>query len=234
MKQLPWSSFKPIILARETMSLLLIDFPGEISLYAKDSVSHHELECVIDKFPTPVEGVVSPIDDFTVTLLDRCSEPPILTVTTDALPFCQPTYRTKRAATSGLISVPVNSSAGVGIIYKLTSERYASGGVLIVENAELGDYLVATVTDYDGVIPEAYRSALCEAWPIVATYIEKEFIEVGVPGTIQAGSISRHRIDTAPLNAKITTGLYLTVRYYSVNSGLTRRMGVNYLLTKKL
>jgi hypothetical protein len=109
-----------------------------------------------------------------------------------------------------------------------------SGGDLVIENAELGDYIVAQVEDLDGVIPSAYRAALCEAWPIVAKYINKSWVLVTTPGTIQAGAITSHSIDTYPLNAKITAGLYLCIEYHAVSTGLTRRVGAAYHLTKKL
>jgi hypothetical protein len=150
----------------------------------------------------------------------------------DPAPFAQPTFRTKRSAVDAPVSI---SSGGNGdITYKLLVERYATGGSLIVENAEFGDYFTAEVEDLDGVIPYAYRPALCENWPIVSSYVEKEFVEVDTPGSIQAGAITVHRISTMPLNAKITAGLYLCMHYYCSSKGLTRQLAVNYHFTKKL
>lgn len=150
----------------------------------------------------------------------------------EATPFAQPTYRTKRTAIDDLISCEPDSV--VDIDFKLLSEKYVSGGDIIVENAEIGDYIVASIEDVDSLIPSPYRTALCEEWPIIAKYIEKQFVLVRTPGTIQAGSISSFSIDAYPLNAKIPAGFYLCIEYYAVNSGLTRRIGINYHLTKKL
>lgn len=147
-------------------------------------------------------------------------------------PFAQPTYRTKRNATTDLVSIALNTNEVLDFV--MAAERYVSGGCLHIENAELGDYVTAEVYDKDGVIPSPYRTAVCESWPTVGKYIEKEFIKVATPGRIQAGTISNHEIDTYPLNAKITAGLYLRVTYFAVNVGLTRRCGITYHLTKKL
>jgi len=144
----------------------------------------------------------------------------------DPAPFAVPTYRTKRNSTIELTVVPVGQS--VDIDYYVTAERYAAGGTLLVENAVFGDYCIACVYDKDGVIPAPYRALMCENHPIVATYIEKEWVEVTING------ISKHKIDTYPLNAKVTAGLYLRITYYAVNSGNDRRVAVNYYLTKKL
>ena len=147
-------------------------------------------------------------------------------------PFAVPTFRTKRNAIANIVSVNAGTSAYIDFI--LPAERYISGGTIMAENAELGDYVIATVEDSNGLIPEIYRAILCEAYPIASTYIEKEFIEVTTPGSIVNGSITVHDVSTYPLNAKITQGLCLRITYYAANSGLTRRIGVNYHLTKKL
>jgi hypothetical protein len=131
-----------------------------------------------------------------------------------------------------LLTIAKNTSQTSDFL--LTAERYTAGGRLLVENAELGDTVTASVYDVDSVIPAPYRAALCEAWPLVASYIEDEWMNVGVPGSITAGSISTVEIMTAPLAAKITAGLYLRLTYNAVNSGLDRRLGVNYYLYKKL
>lgn len=147
-------------------------------------------------------------------------------------PFALPAYRTKRNATASPVTIESNSTHTIDFL--LTVERYVSGGCLIVENAEFGDYCTAEIIDIDGVIPAPYRAALCENYPTVATYIEKEFLKVSTPGSVTAGSVTKHEIDTYPLNAKITPGLYLRITYTAVNSGLNRRAVVNYYLTKKL
>jgi hypothetical protein len=140
-------------------------------------------------------------------------------------PFAQPTYRTKLNATANILTIAPNSDADIQFL--LTQERYVTGGSIVVKNAEIGDYIVAEVEDVDGVIPTPYRAALCENWPVVATYIEKQWIEV-------QGEYSIMKINTYPLNAKISAGLYLCLHYYAVNAGASREVAVNYHLTKKL
>ena len=144
----------------------------------------------------------------------------------ESLPFSQPTYRTKRNATSAPVSCAINASTNVD--FQLTSELYVSGGKIIVENAEFGDYVTASVYDVDSVIPEAYRAALCEAWPVVGDYIIKEFIDTS------SGAVASHEVNTYPLNAKLSAGLYLRITYHAINAGSARNVAVNYFLTKKL
>ena len=144
----------------------------------------------------------------------------------DPRPFALPLYRTKRDAVENITTVDIGQFSVIS--FKLINERYVSGGSLIVENAEFGDYITAHVEDTDGIIPAPYRAGLCESYPIVSSYIEKEFVKVS------SFSVSVHDIDTYPLNAKITTGLYLIIIYHSVNLGTQRRVVVNYNLSKKL
>ena len=143
----------------------------------------------------------------------------------DASPFATPTYRTKRMKTDSVVTVAPNESKE--ILFKLPTELYTHGGSLIVKNAEIGDYLTAEVEDIDALIPAPYRTALCEAWPIVGQYIIGEYLEV-------QGVYSVHRIDTAPLAAKITAGLYLSLHYNAINSGTDRQVAINYYMNKKL
>lgn len=140
-------------------------------------------------------------------------------------PFAVPTYRTKLNATPSLVTVAPNTDEDIDFL--LTEERYVTGGSITIQNAVLGDYIEATVSDIDGIIPSPYRAALCEAWPVVGKYIEKQWIEV-------AGEHTTMKINTYPLNAKITAGLYLCIKYFAVNSGSDRKVAVNYHLTKKL
>jgi hypothetical protein len=142
-------------------------------------------------------------------------------------PFALPTYRTKRAATSSIATCAPGTSQTID--YILAAERYVTGGRLIVENAVLGDYITAEVYDGGSVIPAPYRSAMCENWPTVGVYIEKEWIDISSGGTA-----SSHEINTYPLNAKITAGLYLRVTYYATAGGSNRNIAINYYLTKKL
>lgn len=141
-------------------------------------------------------------------------------------PFAEPLYRSKFTAIPSIVTVSINTSENID--YEVPIERYVYGGQIIVENAELGDYIEALIYDKDSVIPSEYRSALCEDWPKVATYIEKNFLPVNGDNIIIAD------INTYPLNAKITTGLYMRIVYHAVNVGSQRKVGVNYLMTKKL
>ena len=170
----------------------------------------------------PIVQVTNPTQEVVVksgTLTAAISMP------IDNNPFAVPTYRTKYNAISSWIDVA--PEATVSSDFLLTSERYVTGGQLLVQNASKGDYLTAEVIDVDGVIPSPYRSALCENYPTVALYVEKwwvnptsEFIEIN--------------LDAMPLNAKISAGLYLRLTYYAVSIGTTRSLAVNYRLTKKL
>lgn len=136
--------------------------------------------------------------------------------------YAIPNFRTKRDATPALVSVNPNSTNDMD--YYLTEEKYVSGGTIVFQDSQHGDYISACIYDKDGVIPEPYRAVLCENWPIVATYVIKEWL-------CQSGE---HKIDTRPLNAKITAGLYLRVSYTATAVGTARSVGVNYDLTKKL
>lgn len=144
----------------------------------------------------------------------------------ESQPFSIPSYRTKRDAIAAPITCPKNTTTE--ILYPLTQELYTKGGCMIVKNPEFGDYVFAEVEDIDGVIPAPYRAAICEAWPVVAVYILKEFVEVN------GSSLVVHRIDTQPLSAKITPGLYLSLHYVAVNAGLDREVAINYYMNKKL
>jgi hypothetical protein len=143
----------------------------------------------------------------------------------DPVPFAQPTYRTKRDADTSWTTCAENIVTHSD--FQLTAERYVSGGDIIFKDSKEGDYLSAEVRDVNGVIPEAYRAALCEAHPIVAVYINKLWV-MPVSGY---GSIN---IDTYPLNAKISAGLYLRVSYHATSEAGDRKMAVNYHLTKRL
>jgi hypothetical protein len=197
--------------------------PDTLTCVFKAALSSGD-ETILNAIVAAHDGVPLPTTPQT-TSVAVVSEP-------DPPPFATPTYRTKRSAVAALTSVAANTSEVID--FQMTAERYVSGGEILVENAELGDYVTAEVYDADSVIPSPYRAALCEAWPSVATYIEKSFITVQTPGSVTAGAITVKTVDTYPLNAKITAGLYLRVTYFAVNSGLTRRVAVNYHLTKKL
>lgn len=140
--------------------------------------------------------------------------------------FAAPEFRTKRDKCPTLTTVVINGSEIID--YQLTEEMYASGGKIVVKNAEFGDWVSAEVYDKDSVIPTEYRAATCEAWPSVAKYIISEWVSVN------DSTICEHTIDTKPLNAKITAGLYLRVTYNTTNAGISREVLINYDLTKKL
>lgn len=144
----------------------------------------------------------------------------------DFSPYAIPIFRTKRNAIDSVKTCPPNTTTAIN--FQLPSELHAHGGCLIIKNAELGDYVYAEVKDVDGIIPSPYRTALCESWPVVAQYIPKEFIE------ISNGAYTVQKIDTSPLIAKITAGLYLTISYVAVNAGTDRLVAINYYLDKKL
>ena len=158
-------------------------------------------------------------------LPDNEVKPVSVTALPEPQPFAVPTYRTKLNATANILTVAPNTNEHIDFL--LPAERYVTGGSLCVKNAELGDYIEASVSDDDEIIPSPYRAALCEAWPIVATYIEKHWVEV-------SGEYTNMKINTYPLNAKVTAGLYLCIKYFAVNSGADRKVAVNYHLTKKL
>jgi hypothetical protein len=138
-------------------------------------------------------------------------------------PFAQPAFRTKRNAGSAWVTVAPGESQTVDFI--LPEELYVHGGEFMQIGAEMGDYLTAEVADPNGVIPEAYRAALCESWPTVAKYCLKEWVHPARP---------TKEINTYPLNAKVTAGLALRVTYQATSEGTDRKIAMNYWLTKKL
>jgi len=144
-------------------------------------------------------------------------------------PFAKPSFRTKMDAI--LNWVTCSSDSVTDLDFTLMNERYVTGGEIIFKNAKEGDYITACVYDgfNGGVIPEAYRASLCEAWPIVATYVEKRYL---VPTTVDGYGILA--LDTYPLNAKISQYLQLRVTYHSTSEVGDRRVTVNYNLTQKL
>lgn len=142
-------------------------------------------------------------------------------------PFAKPDFRTKKNATSDWVSCP--ASADTPVDFKLLAKHYVSGGEIIFKNAKKGDWVCASVHDVDGVIPEPYRAALCENWPLVAKYIIKKWL---VPTDVDGYGFLK--INTYPLNAKITAGLYLRVKYHASSEAGTRECAVNYDLAVKL
>jgi hypothetical protein len=140
-------------------------------------------------------------------------------------PFAEPLFRTKRDSSA---EGTCDKNDSVTIDYRLLVEKYCAGGFLVIKNAQFKDWVKAQVYDKDEVIPEPYREALCENWPVVAEYITKEWIKFkGDEHTI-------HEIKTKPLNAKISAGLYLRVVYNASDSGIQREIITTYDLTVKL
>jgi hypothetical protein len=203
-------AFEEVIWAHN--SVLLADIANAVAVVNDGSSDISGVNDAINYLKNQV-----PVDVVIISQPDICiaSQPP----------FALPTYRTKHDATASSTTVAVNDHAHIDFL--LTTELYVSGGSMVIKNTQFGDYVTAEVYDKDSVIPEAYRAALCESWPTVAEYILKEWIKY-------QGDYTVHEIDTTPLNAKITAGLYLRVTYYAVDAGSAREVLVNYNLTKKL
>lgn len=146
---------------------------------------------------------------------------------TSTPPFAEPLYRTKRDGTSQWHTCPSNTATIID--YQLTAERYVTGGEIIFKNAKEGDYITAQIYDKDSIIPSPYRAALCENWPDVATYLIKKWLK-----PTETDKYDSFMIDTYPLNAKISAGLYLRVTYHASTEASDRKIAVNYHLTKKL
>lgn len=142
-------------------------------------------------------------------------------------PFAEPTFRTKRDATSNWLSVNENQSSNID--YQMPEERYVTGGEVIFKNAKEGDWISAEIVDTLGLIPESYRAVMAEDYPVVARYVIKKWLK---PTSVNGyGSFE---IDTYPLNAKITQGLVLRVVYNSSSEVGERKIAVNYHLTRRL
>jgi hypothetical protein len=145
-------------------------------------------------------------------------------------PYAEPTYRTKHAKRDDAVTVANGSSADID--YVMPVERYASGGTIVIKNPQFGDWIEASIQDPNGTIPEPYRVAICENWPLVAQYIEGQYIEV----TNSLSIYTKQGIDTRPLVAKINPGLVLRVTYHAADiaDAPDRQVLVNYFLSKKL
>ncbi len=180
---------------------------------------------------TILDGLVSDHDGEAL-IPDPTEVTAVVTEQPEPHPFAAPLYRTKNDATTSIETCNKNSTKTID--FKLTAERYVSGGAVTIENPEFGDYITAEVYDKDSAIPEPYRAALCENWPSVAKYIEKEWVPMG-EGTVWGTNLYiSHTLDTRPLQAKISANLYLRITYNAVDAGSDRKIIVNYNLTKKL
>jgi len=170
-----------------------------------------------------------PVDEASTTIIESLNgevQKVEVTKQPDPSPFAQPTYRTKREG-RGVMTVAPGASEIID--YVLPEERYVSGGRLIVQGAKIGDWISAEIQDSNALIPEPYRAATCEAWPMVAKYIIKEFVPVAPEGWT-----SMMEINTWPLNARVTAGLALRVTYHAGSEEGERKVAINYYLTKRL
>lgn len=199
-----------------TVALDYIQTNGsDLKVYFKSSLSSEE-EDVLD-------GIVS---SHVNSPLPGTPDPTIISELPPAEPFAKPSYRTKRSAIETLMKCAPGESKVIDCI--LLEERHVYGGAIIVHGGVLGDYVQAEVNDVSGFIPVPYRAPLCEAYPIVARYIEKEFLDVKMDG------YAKLEIDMRPLVAKITPGLSLRVIYNATSGGGDRDIVVNYGMAKKL
>jgi len=176
---------------------------GDITIL-EDLVANHE--------GTPIQEVLPPQDV-------------VITEVVEAKPFAEPTHRTRRNAIPALVTCAKDSATNVD--FTLPEELYATGGSIIIKNSEMGDWIEAEIVDTLGIIPEPYRAALCEDYPIVANYVLKHYIAA-------TDIIVKEEIETYPLNAKISQGLALRIIYHAVDSGIDRVVAVNYHLSRKL
>jgi len=207
-----WVEFKNLVIIKKKLPIQYTHDSKHYNIYgAEDGV--YVWNTQISK--TSSEGV-----DFETNYKSSSNQPPII----ESQPFAAPTHRTKRDASEW---VDCDANATTIIDYQLTEERYVSGGEIIYKDAKKGDYITAEVHDADYVIPEAYRAALCEDHPIVAKYIIKKQLK-------PCSGYDSFEINTYPLNARITAGLYLRVSYVASSESGTREVAVNYMLTKKL
>ena len=213
--KIDWTQFKNFVNARN-IDMLMIDKDDAYHLYSSEGSL--EIECELDKSASDTTD----LDDFEANHKSSCN-PEMLAPT--LRPFAYPEFRTKIDGTISSITCAPNTDEYSD--YLLTAERYLSGGQMIIKNAEFGDWICAAVYDKDSIIPEAYRSSLCEAWPIVNQYVIKMWIRPD-------GETSEQVIDTKPLNAKITAGLYLRIGYHASAIGIDRELVINYDLTVKL
>jgi hypothetical protein len=209
--ELVYSIFKALVIARN-MPVTFVDQNDGYWIFAGDG--QFSFHCIIGKSTQPEDAA-----DFLANLAPKANQ------SAGPLPFAQPQYRTKNQATSAIASVNAGESGVISM--QLAAEKFASGGSLIVKNAEFGDYVTAEVKDISSLIPAAYRAATCEAWPVVNTYVEKMWIA-------PKGVVTEISLDTYPLNAKIPAGMHLCITYHSAAAGSARDIVVNYNMQRKL
>ena len=188
--------------------------PSSVTIYFKAELSAQEIE-VLESIITNHAPIPLPENKVQEVVVKQLPE---------AEPFAKPTFRTKRQGANSFITVLPGEEAIIDL--PMTEERYAHGGILVYENARVGDRLFAEVVDANSVLPVSYRvQPICEAWPVVANYIDGEPVP---PGN------GFRDIDSYPLNARITPGLVLRVKYSACNKGEAREVGIGYYLTKRL
>lgn len=214
--QISWADFKSAVNAGSTFRELENNKFYTLVISDNGVVFY----CIVDKLDGSVEQAEYE-EDF--RSLKKQIQDESQVVISEQAPFSAPTFRTKRDATPGLITLQENATESVD--YTLTEERYVHGGEIVYTGIKIGDWISASIVDDNGVIPAPYRAILCEAWPIVATYIYKHYVPEG------SGYQS---IQTYPLNAKITEGLKLRVTVNTCSTIGERKIGMNYYLTKKL
>lgn len=147
------------------------------------------------------------------------------TEVSEQVPFAKPDYRTKRNGAASWADVVAGSS--ISNDFYVPEELHISGGECIITNAKKGDWISAEVRDTDGVIPQIHRESLCENYPTVAQYVIRANL-------VPTSDSFIYILNTYPLNAKITAGLYLRITYHSSDEVGTRSFTTNYYLTKKL
>lgn len=131
--------------------------------------------------------------------------------------FASPKYNWYRVAQPSLVTVQPNET--VDISYQFTTNAYSYGGLLLTKNAELGDYITASICDLDGVIPMEVRGNF-PTYPILYNYIKKEFVSPNIP----------HKASSYPLSCLIQQGLYIVVGYTATEEGVARKVAFNYFL----
>ena len=190
-----------------------VDFDGTYTIvYFKASLSSND-KTILDTVVS--DHVIQPDEPKLPTPVEVKDQPP----------FAKPDFRTKRNGAVTWIDVLADEVKNSD--FHILSELYVSGGECIVIDSKKGDWISAEVVDKDGVIPLAYRDELAEDYPTVAEYV----VRANLPPK-QGSSI--YTLDTYPLNAKISSGLYLRIKYHASSESGTRSFISNYYLTQKL